>query len=445
MHFHCSCGKFTVDDVTTTYSALQIDTIPDRPRSVEIARRPEIRRAASPEGLRRGEPGYLRASLALLAAGLASFNALYCTQALMPTLTASLHASPAQAALTVSAATGVLAVSILPASVLSERFGRGRVIVASALAATLLGLLLPLAPGLGWLVAGRALQGLLVAGVPATAMAWLAQEIHPRDLPRAMGLYVAGNTVGGLLGRLIPSGVLQFAGWRHALGIDMAFALACAILIATVIPAERRFTPKRLRLSSELRTMAAQWRDRRLAGLFGVGFIFMGVFVSLYDFLGYRLNSTFGLPMSAIGLVFLLYLFGTLASAQAGRMVGHYGRDKALLVGAAMAIVGMPVIAAGQLWLMLPGVALFTYGFFTVHSVASGWVGALAPASRGEASGMYLACYYLGSSIIGYLSGHVMHAFGWWGLVGWLVALIGIGCLFAGSVSRASHRLQRLS
>ena len=63
-------------------------------------------------------------------------------------------------------------------------------------------------------------------------------------------------------------------------------------------------------------------------------------------------------------------------------------------------------------------VALFTYGFFTVHSVASGWVGALAPASRGEASGMYLACYYLGSSIIGYLSGHVMHAFGWWGLVG---------------------------
>lgn len=67
MHFHCSCGKFTVDDMTTTYSALQIDTIPDRPRrSVEIARRPEIRRAASPEGLRRGEPGYLRASLALL-------------------------------------------------------------------------------------------------------------------------------------------------------------------------------------------------------------------------------------------------------------------------------------------------------------------------------------------------------------------------------------------
>ena len=156
MHFHCSCGKFTVDDVTTTYSALQIDTIPDRPRSVEIARRPDQACGVS-RGLRRGEPGYLRASLALLAAGLASFNAL-------------LHSGPDADADREPAASPlrradrqrrhrVLAVSILPASVLSERFGRGRVIVASALAATLLGLLLPLAPGLGWLVAGRALQG----------------------------------------------------------------------------------------------------------------------------------------------------------------------------------------------------------------------------------------------------------------------------------------------
>ncbi len=400
---------------------------------------PGLIRAAMPQGLQRGERGYRRASLALLAAGLASFNALYCTQALMPTLSADLGASPAQAALTVSATTGVLAISILPASVLSERFGRGRVIMISALAATIVGLLLPFAPSLSWLIAGRALQGLLIAGVPATAMAWLAQEIHPRDLPRAMGLYVAGNSIGGLLGRLIPSGLLQVADWRVALGVDMGFALTCAIIIATIIPAERRFTPKRLRVRSELRTMVAQWRDRRLGALFGVGFIFMGAFVSLYDFLGYRLSEVFGLPASAIGLVFLLYLFGTVASAQVGRLVFKRGRSTAMLIGAAMTIVGLPLTAGSELWLVLPGVALFTYGFFTVHSVASGWVGALAPASRGEASGMYLACYYLGSSIVGYLSGHIMHAFGWWGLIGWLVALIGIGCALTGMVARSAR------
>ena len=110
-----------------------------------------------------------------------------------------------------------------------------------------------------------------------------------------------------------------------------------------------------------------------------------------------------------------------------------------MLIGAAMAIVGMPLVASGLLWLTLPGVALFTYGFFTVHSVASGWVGALAPRARGEASGTYLACYYLGSSILGYLSGHVMHAFGWTGLVMWLVGLILIGCALSAMVVRSAR------
>jgi YNFM family putative membrane transporter len=397
--------------------------------------------AELPEGLRHGQPAYHRAALALLFAGLASFNAMYCTQALMPALTAAMRITPAQAALTVSATTGILALAILPASVLSERTGRGRLIVFSALAATVVGLLLPLAPGLGWLVVGRGLQGLLLAGVPATAMAWLAQEIHPRDLPRAMGIYVAGNSVGGLIGRLLPSGLLQFSGWRTALAVDMGLALAFSVVMVVILPRERRFVPKALHFRSELRTMGRQWRDPRLAGLFGVGFIFMGVFVSLYNFLGYRLIDRFGLPPSLAGLVFLLYLFGTVASARGGRMAAERGRGTAILVGAAACVVGLPIAAVNNLWVMLPGVAALTYGFFTVHAVASGWVGALAPKSRGEASGMYLTCYYLGSSVLGYLSGHVFHAAGWAMLMMWLLALVLVGCLLAGMVARSARRV----
>ena len=163
--------------------------------------------------------------MGLVAAGLATFNALYCTQALMPALTQDLRVDAAQASLTVSAATGLLALTILPASVLSERFGRTRLITTCALLATLLGLALPAAPSLPWLVAGRALQGILLAGVPATAMAWLAEEMDGRHLAPAMGQYVAGTTVGGLLGRLLPAGVLEFASWRWALGLSMACLL----------------------------------------------------------------------------------------------------------------------------------------------------------------------------------------------------------------------------
>ena len=80
----------------------------------------------------------------MLAFGLAIFNTLYATQALLPTLTTELDITPSTAALTVSAATGALALCVVPASILSEKYGRGRVLVISALAATGIGLLLSL-------------------------------------------------------------------------------------------------------------------------------------------------------------------------------------------------------------------------------------------------------------------------------------------------------------
>ncbi|MGO1638652.1 MAG: MFS transporter [Ancrocorticia populi] len=388
--------------------------------------------APAPAGLRQGTRSYRQATGALLLAALASFNAMYCTQALMPVLTEDLQVTPAEAALTVSATTGVMAVAILPVSILSERLGRGRVILASVLAATLIGLLLPFAPGLNWLVVGRALQGLAIAGVPATGMAWLSQEVRSEDVPHAMGLYVAGNTIGGLLGRLIPAGVLQFADWRVALGVNMVFACSCAVLTVVLLPKERHFQPKKLRLRTEIVTMGRQWRSPRLAALLLVAFVFMGAFVSLYNFLGYLLTATFGLPDSAVGAIFLLYLFGTLASARSGHKVVKLGCGKTMLLGSVLALASLLLVLTGNLWLVLIGVGLFTYGFFTVHSVASGWVGVLAPKSRGEASGMYLACYYLGSSLVGYASGHVMHAFGGSGLVVWLACMLLLGCGFVG-------------
>lgn len=408
---------------------------PDRPA------RPAAGAAAEQApALRAGDPAFRRAVVGLVAAGLATFNAMYCTQALMPALTDDLHVNPAQAALTVSAATGLLAVTILPASVLSERFGRTRVIVLSALAAGLVGLLLPLAPSLPWLVGGRAVQGLLLAGVPATAMAWLAEEVDGRHLAPAMGQYVAGTTVGGLLGRLIPSGVLEVASWRWALGVSMTVAVGCAIVTSLVLPAQRRFTPKRLTIASETAAVLRHWRNPMLAGLFVLPFVEMGSFVSLYNFLGYRLIGTFGLSEAVAGGVFLLYLFGTFASAYGGRLAARIGRGRVLVGGAALALVSMPLAAVPSLPVLLVATAAFTTGFFATHSVASGWVGALARRDRAEASGMYLACYYLGSSVLGYVSGLVFHAGGWGALVAWLTATLTAGTLLGLAIARRAAR-----
>ena len=155
--------------------------------------------------------------LAMLFVGLAIFSCLYTTQALLPTLVEQMGLSSTQAALTVSAATGALALCVIPASILSERFGRGRLLIVSAVGATLLGLAVPLAPNAALLITLRGLQGAVIAGAPATAMAWLSEELSATDLARAMGLYIAGTSIGGLTGRLVPTSIVEFSSWRWAL------------------------------------------------------------------------------------------------------------------------------------------------------------------------------------------------------------------------------------
>ncbi|MFE0225311.1 MFS transporter, partial [Streptomyces albidoflavus] len=106
-----------------------------------------------------GGPGYRRMSLALFAAGLATFALLYSTQALLPLISADLGASASAASWTVSAATGGLALCVLPLSALSERFGRARLMTVSLAVALVVAVLVPFAPNLGALVALRAVQG----------------------------------------------------------------------------------------------------------------------------------------------------------------------------------------------------------------------------------------------------------------------------------------------
>ena len=391
-------------------------------------------------GLRRGDRDYRRASLAMLAVGLAVFNTLYATQAMLPILVSDLDVSPTTAALTVSAATGALAVCVVPASILSERFGRGPILLTSALAAAVVGLLLPLAPDATTLILLRALQGALVAGTPAVAMTWLSEEIDPLDLGRAMGLYIAGNTVGGLTGRLIPAGLLEFTHWRWALLVSALVALSFAIITAVLLPRQKRFTPQPIHPRHVLRSMISHWRDWRLAGIFLIAFIGMGVFVSVYNFIGFRMIDHFGLSPGLVGAVFIMYLSGTWSSARAGALSDRLGRGTVLIGGAALMWVGLIMMASPWLWLTLLGLFVFTAAFFAMHSTASSWIGVIATKGRAEASSMYLFCYYAGSSLLGGAAGWAFSALPWFGFIGVVALVLVFVIIVAAALARRDAR-----
>lgn len=393
------------------------------------------------QGIERGSRSYLRAVLAMLAAGLATFNSLYCTQALLPTMTAELGITPFESALTVSAATGMLALCIVPASILSEKFGRGRVLITSLVLAAVIGLIIPFAPSIATLIALRGLQGALLAGAPAVAMTWLSEELHPRDLGRAMGLYIAGNTVGGLMGRLIPAGLLEFTHWQFALFGASAATLTFTVVMVALLPKQQLFQPKKITLKYELSAMVGHWRNPRLALLFATAFLGMGTFVSLYNYLGFRMIEQFGLSEVLVGAVFLMYLSGTWSSAQAGRLREKMGNGPAVIFLAITMIVSLMLMAVDNMWLTMIALFAFTASFFAIHSSASGWIGIIATRDRAEASSMYLFCYYIGSSAVGWFSGVIFTHASWLVFISYLTVLL--GGLLAIAVTLA--RMEKLS
>ncbi|MFC5662876.1 MFS transporter [Kitasatospora misakiensis] len=365
---------------------------------------------------RPGRRSFRRANLALFAAGIATFVLLYSTQGLLPILSNDLGLTPGQASWTASAATLGLALALLPASALSDRYGRTAVMTASTLAASALALALPFAPDLTTLVVLRVLQGAALAGLPATAMAYLAEEVHPSALASAMGLYVAGNSIGGMGGRLLSGWVAAGFGWRWGLAASAALALLATLVFRLLIPAARHFTPAPVDARALARTVGGHLRNPLLLRLYALGLLFMAVFGAVYTTVGYRLVSApFHLPESVAASIFVVYLVGTGTSAAAGRLSGRLGRRGALYVAIGTTALGLLLSLADSLVWALLGLVLITAGFFAGHATASSAVGRTATEGRAQASALYLIAYYLGNSLGGTLGADAYHATGWSG------------------------------
>ncbi|MFJ5835579.1 MFS transporter [Streptomyces shenzhenensis] len=375
-----------------------------------------------------GGPGYRRMSFALFLAGVATFALLYSTQALLPLISAEFGVAASEASWTVAAATGGLALFVLPMSALSERFGRRTVMTASLAVAVSVGVLVPFAPSLGVLVALRAVQGAALAGLPASATAYLAEEVRPRALITAIGLFVAGNSVGGMSGRVITGWVAQEWGWRVAVGVIGLIAVGCAVAFRMLLPTPRHFKPGSPRPRVLARAVRDHLANPLLRRLYAIGALFMTVFGGVYTVIGYRLTEApFGLPQGIVGSIFLVYLVGTVAASTAGRLVVRLGRRGSLYLAGGTTAAGLLLSLAPTLLLVLLGLVLITAGFFAGHAVASSAVSKTAAHGRAQAAALYQSAYYVGSSAGSTVGAVAFHASGWAGTVGvGVLAVVGV-------------------
>jgi YNFM family putative membrane transporter len=370
-----------------------------------------------PGGYTRGTPGYRRLTLAMLFAGFSTFSLLYSAQPLLPLFAAEFGLSAEASSLAISLATGPLAVAIVIAGMLSDKLGRRPLMVGAMFGAGLLTMLTGLAPGWDALLALRFLTGIALAGMPAVAMAYVSEEIEPRSVGPAMGLYIAGSGVGGMAGRLGVSLVTSLVDWRWGLIVVGLVGLAMAEGFRRLAPRSRRFVAHPVHPAALLATGRDLFKDRAMPLLYAEAFLLMGVFVTIYNYVGFRLLAPpFGLSHTAIGAIFLLYLLGSVSSTWFGGLAEKRGRRLIFWIPTGMLLVGVAMTASHLLALVVAGIGIVTIGFFGAHSIASSWVGRRARASRGQAAAFYLFFYYLGSSVLGSAGGMAWTGWGWPGV-----------------------------
>jgi YNFM family putative membrane transporter len=375
--------------------------------------------------IQQGTSAFRMATFALFAGGFTTFAILYSTQPLLPNFSREFHISPTVASLSLSVTTLTMAVSMLLIGSLSEVYGRKPIMTVSLFAASVLMLLTAFVPNFHVLLGLRILQGIVLAGLPAIAMAYLGEEIDPAHLGVAMGLYISGNSIGGMGGRIVTGMVTDFFNWHMALAGIGILSLAASLYFWFTLPPSRHFQARSLDTGKLLQSLLNHLKDPGLLCLYGIGFFQMGSFVALYNYIGYQLIAPpYSLSQTLVGWIFVVYIVGTFSSTWMGRLADQYGRRKVLWIALLIMLAGSCMTLNGRLLVKIMGIAVFTFGFFGGHSIASSWVGRRAVHDKAQASSLYLFFYYAGSSIGGTVGGTFWTDYGWSGVIGMIACFL---------------------
>ncbi len=213
-------------------------------------------------------------------------------------------------------------------------------------------------------------------------------------------------------------------GARHFRRLDL---LAAAGFFALLPPSRNFVRRKSLDAAYHLTAWHRHLRHSALPLLFAIGFLVMGGFVTIYNYAGFRLSEPpYDLTPGQMSLIFIVYVFGVVASTAAGRISDAIGRGPVLVAGILLASFGIGLSLFQNLVGVIAGIAFITMGFFVSHAVASGWVGRMAEGAKGHATSLYLLAYYIGASVMGSLGGWVWTAGRWPALAAFTGAQFGL-------------------
>lgn len=365
-----------------------------------------------------GTRDFWYATLALALGSLMIFANVHMTQPLLPQLAQTFQLTPLQASWSLTVTIAMLGLSLLIYGPLSDAWGRKNLMSLSLLGAVLTTLAMTQVETYSSLLILRGLQGLFLGGLPAIAIAYMGDEFERKAVLVAVGLYISANSLGGVTGRLVSGFVGEHYHWPTVFLVLGLGSLILVLLFIWLLPASKHFQAKPFHPRSVVLDIKSHLGNPLLVTAYLIGGLNMLVFLTQYSYITFVLvDAPYHLSSHALGLLFLTYLTGSLASAWSGRASVWLGQPICMVVGIVLLIIGTLFTLASSLPMIVSGFLINSFGFFLTHSILSSWVSQHALKARASASSLYLVFYYMGASLGSFYLEPFWQWAGWSGVV----------------------------
>jgi len=380
---------------------------------------------------------------ALCVASVVVYINLYLMQGMLPLIAEHFSVSGSRATLILSVTSFSLAFSLLIYAVVSDRIGRHRPIVVSLWLLAMSNLLLIWAPDFNGLIWVRLLQGVLLAAVPAIAMAYFKEQLSPSTMLKAAGIYIMANSIGGIAGRLLGGVMSQFLSWQESMWLLFLVTLAGVALTSYLLPSgadanavshlqsEAKSPSNRVRLLQDFHGFSHHLTDPQMRLVYAIGGLTFMMMVNQFSFIQLHLMAApYEWSRFQATLIFLCYSSGTIASYFTAKWLVRFGQHKLYQWSWCLMLCGSLLTLFDTTLTICVGFLMTACGFFLTHSCCNSFVAMRASRDRAKATSLYLCCYYLGAAIGGPYLMMFWHGAAWQGVVMGsltLLALIALG------------------
>src|SRR3569832_1853426 len=264
--------------------------------------------------------------IAAAVAGFCTFVNLYSPQAILPLLSQEFGAGAKEISAIITASTLAVALIAPFSGTVADVLGRKRGIVTAMVVLAIPTVFTALADSLHALIFWRFMQGLAMPPVLAVTVAYIGEELSPKEATAVTGFYTSGSSLGGFTGRLLTGALADAVNWRFALLTLAAMTVVGAVIVAKLLPRERRFV-KSSGLVASGKQMLGHFRNPQLLATYAVGFGVLFNFLATFTYISFRLAAPpYNMSPTLLGIIFVTYLSGTALTPLTGRFVSRFGR-----------------------------------------------------------------------------------------------------------------------